>query len=88
MIETADMFGYAGMVTGVSFLIPQVYKTYQTKSVEDLSWGMLGIFFLNCVFWSVYGILIAALPVILTNAAALAVNLILIVLKVRYRNNP
>ena len=88
MIETADIFGYAGTVTGVSFLIPQVYKTYRTKSVEDLSWGMLGIFFLNCVLWSTYGILNAAMPIILTNAAALAVNLALIVLKVRYRNNP
>ena len=88
MIETAELFGYAGMVTGVSFLLPQVYKTYQTKSVEDLSWGMLGIFFLNCIFWSTYGFLIGAVPVILTNTAALAVNLALITLKVLYRNNP
>lgn len=47
MIETAEIFGYAGTVTGVSFMIPQVYRTYKTKSVEDISWGMLVLFFLN-----------------------------------------
>jgi len=88
MIDIADLFGYAGTITGVSFLIPQVYKTYRTKSVEDLSWGMLGIFFLNCVLWSTYGFLTDALPIILTNIVALAVNVTLITLKVRYRNNP
>lgn len=87
-MEFAEVFGYAGMVTGVSFMIPQVYKTYQTKSVEDLSWGMLSTFFLNCVFWSTYGILISALPIVLTNVAALLVNVTLITLKVLYRNNP
>ena len=82
-----EIFGYAGMVTGVSFFIPQVYKTYKTKSVEDLSWGMLSLFFLNCVFWSTYGFLIGALPVILTNTVALVVNITLITLKVRYGKN-
>ncbi|RJR14033.1 hypothetical protein C4585_01005 [Candidatus Parcubacteria bacterium] len=87
-MEFAELFGYAGMVTGVSFLIPQIYKTYQTKSVEDLSWGMLSMFFLNCIFWSTYGILIGALPIVLTNLCALVVNITLITLKIRYRNNP
>ena len=88
MIEVAPLFGYAGMITGVSFLLPQVYKTYKTKSVEDLSWGMLALFFLNCVFWTTYGVLLGSLPLVLTNGTALVVNLALITLKIRYRNNP
>ena len=88
VMELADFFGYAGVVTGVSFLIPQVYRTYTTKSVEDLSWGMLAMFFLNCVFWGTYGFLLSATPVVLTNVAALLVNITLITLKILYRNNP
>ncbi|TSC86455.1 MAG: hypothetical protein G01um10148_441 [Parcubacteria group bacterium Gr01-1014_8] len=38
MFEVADLFGYAGTLTGISFMIPQVYHTYKTKSVEDISW--------------------------------------------------
>ena len=88
MIEFADWFGYAGTATGVSFMIPQVYRTYKTKSVEDISWGMLAIFFLNCVFWLTYGILKGALPVALTNGSALIVTIVQITLKILYRNNP
>lgn len=87
-MELAELFGYAGIVTGVSFLIPQVYRTYITKSVEDLSWGMLVLFFLNCIFWGAYGFLIDAMPVILVNSIALVVNITLIVLKMRYAGNP
>ena len=84
MIELADIFGYAGMVTGVTFMLPQVLKAYKTRSVEDISWGMLVIFFFNCIFWATYGYLIGALPIILTNLAALGITLILIRLKIRY----
>ena len=87
-MEIADLFGYAGTVTGVSFMIPQVYRTYKTKSVEDISWGMLVLFFLNCVFWLVYAILSNAIPVGLTNGLALIVTIIQITLKILYRNNP
>lgn len=86
--DVGTLFGYAGTLTGVTFMIPQVYRTYITKSVEDLSWGMLVLFFLNCVFWLTYGILESAFPVALTNAIALAVTIIQITLKVLYRNNP
>jgi len=87
-MEIADMFGYAGMVTGVSFTLPQVYKTYRTKSVEDISWGMLVLLVLNCVFWFSYGYLQDSLPLLLTNGLSLFVVSVLIVLKIRYRNNP
>jgi len=87
-MEIAEMFGYAGMVTGVSFTLPQVYKTYRTKSVEDISWGMLVLLVLNCVFWFSYGYLQDSLPLLLTNGLSLFVVSVLIVLKIRYRNNP
>ncbi|MBI5456170.1 hypothetical protein HY969_00340 [Candidatus Kaiserbacteria bacterium] len=88
MIELADIFGYAGTVTAVGFMIPQVFRTYKTKSVEDISWGMLSVFLLNCFFWTTYGILENSMPVILANSIAGAVVLIQITLKILYRNNP
>ena len=87
-MEIAELFGYAGMVTGVSFMFPQVYKTYRTKSVEDISWGMLVLLVLNCFFWFLYGFLGDSVPLILTNSISLFVVSVLIVLKIRYRNNP
>ncbi len=87
-MELADVFGYLGILTGISFQIPQVLKTYKTRSVEDLSWGMLVLFFFNCIFWGIYGVLLNGTAMIIANVIALAVNTILITLKIRYRNNP
>ena len=69
-------------------MVPQVWKTWKTKSVEDLSWGMLILFFLNCVFWLIYGTLSNATPVAVVNGIALIVSSTQISLKFRYRNNP
>jgi len=87
-MELAEVFGYAGMITGVSFLLPQIYKTWKTKSVEDLSWGMLSIVLLNCVFWFMYGLLLASAPLMLTNGISFLTITTQILLKFRYRNNP
>lgn len=83
-MESADLFGYAGIFTGVAFMVPQVYKSWKTKSVEDLSWGMIALFFLNCVFWLLYGILSGAIPVAIVNGSALLVSIAQIGLKVHY----
>ncbi len=83
-MELADLFGYAGTVTGASFLLPQVYKSWKTKNAEDLSWGMLILFFFNSVFWLLYGILISAAPVAITNGLGLASTTILLTFKTRY----
>lgn len=83
-MEFADVFGYAGIFTGVSFMLPQVMKSLKTRSVADLSWGMLILFFFNCVFWLMYGILTGAVPVVVVNALSLAVAGAQILLKARY----
>lgn len=87
-MDIAEIFGYAGMVVGTLVFVPQVFKTYQTKSVEDISWGMLVLLVLNCVSWFSYGYLRGSMPLILTNGLSLFVISVLITLKIRYRNNP
>ena len=88
MLSLADIVGFAGTVTGISFMLPQVYRTYTTKSVEDLSWGMLILIFLNCVFWFTYGVLLHSLPLITVNGIGGVVISVQIFLKILYRNNP
>jgi MtN3 and saliva related transmembrane protein len=86
--ELVDILGYAGTVTAFSFMVPQVYLTYKTKSVEDISWGMLFILLTNCILWWGYGFLLPSFPVVLANSIAFVVVVTQIVLKIRYRNNP
>ncbi|QQG37769.1 MAG: hypothetical protein HYS26_04050 [Candidatus Kaiserbacteria bacterium] len=86
-MELADLFGYAGIFTGTSFMLPQLYKMWRTHSVEDLSWGMLVLFFFNCVFWLAYGFLTTATPVAVVNGVALLIALAQLYLKLKYSSS-
>ncbi len=73
----------AGTLTTIAFL-PQVMKTWQSKSAKDVSFGMLIIFCLGVFLWLVYGMYIHSLPIILANLVTLILNLIILRLKIRY----
>ena len=74
----------AASLTTFSFL-PQMLKTWQTKSAKDVSFVMLICFNLGILLWLIYGIYLSALPVILANAVTLFFNLIILWLKIKYR---
>jgi MtN3 and saliva related transmembrane protein len=80
-----EVFGYlAGGMTTFSFL-PQVIKTWKTKSTEDLSMGMLLTFSLGVTLWFVYGLAVSSRPMILWNALTFAQSAFLVVMKFRAR---
>ncbi len=67
MIDAIEILGLiAALLTTASFL-PQVYKTWKTKSTESLSLTMLLIFVTGVFCWLVYGFLIDSFPIILAN---------------------
>jgi len=76
----------AGVLTGVSML-PQVFKTIKTKKAEHVSPLMLIILICGVSLWFVYGILKKDLPIIFTNGFSAIVNLCMLFLRWRYRNN-
>lgn len=82
MIE--DIIGFAaGFFIAVS-MIPQVVKSYKTKSVEDISFLMLIIIMIGTLLWTIYGILIKSLPIIVMDGFGFLINLILIFIKLQY----
>lgn len=60
----------AGTLTTLAF-VPQVIKTWRTRSTHDISLAMFAIFTAGVLTWLVYGILKGDLPVILANAATI-----------------
>ena len=88
MFEFVDFVGYAGTITAFSFMIPQVYRTYTTKSVEDISWAMLVILLTNGALWLTYGLLLDSIPLIIANSISIVVTSTQIILKILYRHNP
>jgi len=75
----------AGGFTTLAF-VPQVIKTYKSRSAKDLSLGMFSIFFAGVALWLVYGLLKQDVPVIMANLVTLVLAFTLIVFKFRFRN--
>lgn len=74
----------AATITTISFL-PQMFKTWQTKSAKDVSMVTLITFITGVFLWLIYGIYLQALPIILANSVTLLFNLIILWLKIKYR---
>ena len=75
----------AGACTTIAF-VPQVIKTYRSRSARDLSLGMFSIFTLGVTLWLVYGVVQHELPIILANAATMVMAETLLVFKLMWRN--
>ncbi|MEH2149608.1 MULTISPECIES: SemiSWEET transporter [unclassified Nostoc] len=65
--------------------MPQMFKTWQTKSAKDVSLVTLITFISGVFLWLIYGIYLQSLPIILANAITLIFNLIILWLKIKYR---
>ncbi|RCJ39125.1 hypothetical protein A6770_11790 [Nostoc minutum NIES-26] len=74
----------AATITTISFL-PQMLKTWQTKSAKDVSLVTLITFISGIFLWLIYGIYLQSLPIILANGVTLVFNFIILWLKIRYR---
>jgi len=73
----------AGFCTTISFL-PQVLKTWRTRSTEDISLAMFFVFTLGCTLWLLYGILQRDIAIILPNTVTIVLSTIILACKVRY----
>jgi MtN3 and saliva related transmembrane protein len=79
-----NIIGYAAAVVGTALMLPQVIKSFRTKKVEDLSYLMVVLYLLNCLFWALYGMLIVAWPVIICNSIAFLISIGQLALKIKY----
>jgi MtN3 and saliva related transmembrane protein len=83
--ESIDILGYvAAILTTIAFL-PQVLKTWRSRSAKDVSLVMMITFSIGVFLWLVYGLAIQAMPIITANATTLILALLIVILKIRYR---
>jgi MtN3 and saliva related transmembrane protein len=80
-IEVVGLLGSA--LSSITF-IPQVVRTFKTRSVADLSLSMMVIVTMSTLVWLVYGFGRNALPVIICNAIIFVLSLVLIYFKFAY----
>ena len=73
----------AGVLTTIAYL-PQLIKTWQSKSANDLSWSTLIILCTGIVLWLVYGFSVHDVPIIAANIVTLLLASVILILKIRY----
>ena len=84
-----DFFGFlAAFLTTIAFL-PQLYKTWETKSADDVSLIMLILFITGLFCWIIYGLKIKSFPILIANVITFIFNFSILILKLSYnkKNN-
>jgi MtN3 and saliva related transmembrane protein len=80
-----QVIGLAAGILTASSLLPQVVKTLKEKKAEDVSIVMLFVLQAGLVLWIVYGFKREDLPIIVTNSFSLLVNIIMVILRIKYK---
>ena len=81
---TLEIFGLiAGAITSLGF-VPQLFKGYRTKKLDDVSYLMPFILAIGMTLWFIYGMLISAAAVVIANAFGIGCCLTLIIMKNMY----
>ena len=84
-MEFVQITGFAaGTLCTIAYL-PQALHSFRTRSVRDISLGMLISLNLGLVLWVVYGIFISSVPIILPNAVTFFLAFPLLLMKLRFR---
>ncbi len=80
-----DAVGYLAASLTTAAWLPQLVRTWRTKSADDLSPGMLAAFTLGVALWLLYGLARGSGPVIAANAVTLLLSLGLVALRIAFR---
>ena len=84
-MDTIVIVGYiAGALTTLSF-VPQVVKAWKMRETRDLSLAMLVLFAVGVILWTLYGIWVGSLPIIVANIITFTLILVLLGLKLWYK---
>ena len=72
----------AATLTTIAF-VPQVVKTWRTRSTHDISLGMFSLLAAGVFAWLVYGLLIGDLPLVLANGVTFVLAGTILYFKIR-----
>jgi MtN3 and saliva related transmembrane protein len=73
----------AGILTTAAF-VPQVLKTWRSRSARDISAVMFIAFSVGVALWIVYGALVRSAPVVIANSVTLVLALAVLAMKAKF----
>jgi len=84
-MDSYEIIGLIAAILTTGAFVPQVYKTWKSKSVDDISMTMYSVLFIGVVLWLLYGISLNSLPIILANSITGILVLMVIIFKFRFK---
>ena len=80
-----EIIGYLAGATVAVSLMPQVIKSWKTRSTKDISVPWMLIYLFGLILWVIYGVGISSLPMIITISIEALLVLSLLMLKLFYK---
>lgn len=81
----SEIVGFVAAILTTLAYLPQVIKTWKSKSAADLSLGLFSILTTGVFLWLVYGIMIGNAPIIASNVITLLLTGSMLYFKLRYK---
>ncbi len=79
-----ELFGLiAGAITSLGF-IPQLFRGFRTKKLDDISYFMPMVLAVGMTLWFIYGYMSNAIAIMAANAFSICCCFILILMKKKY----
>jgi MtN3 and saliva related transmembrane protein len=85
MSYNIEIVGVIAAILTTSAFVPQVYKTWKSKSAKELSLTMYLVLFTGIVLWFIYGYVIESFAIKLANIITGLLVLMLIYFKLKYK---
>ncbi|QGM96470.1 SemiSWEET transporter [Methylocystis parvus] len=83
MIDSA-LVGYVAAVSTTVAFVPQVARTWRTRSTGDISLNMYLLLVAGTALWLAYGLMTQAAPVIASNVVNICLQGSILYLKLRH----
>ena len=84
MIDFYELCGYGAGILFASGFIPQIYKSYKTKKLDDVSYGWQCIFTTGIILGIIYSVHHDLKPIYICSTIELIFMTILILMKIYY----
>lgn len=79
-----EILGFAAGIMGVIALLPQVMKSWQTKSTKDISLGWSTLAAVSQILWITYGTIVSSSSLTIMSSVNLLLTLSVLALKLKY----
>jgi MtN3 and saliva related transmembrane protein len=84
LVSYVDIIGTVAGILVLSSFIPQLMKAYRTKKMFDVSAHLMVLIASGMSLWVIYGFIRSDPVIIGTNATGFALNIALLVMKIKY----